>query len=184
MTIGLAGARPAGKWLHPEAARGFTLLELIVVCALIGLMLSFSVPSLRMALFSDPLKSTARNLIGMTNGVRQLAIRQQQPYLLHIDESEKRIWFDREVKSETEETKETEESKDRREKELRLPETVSITGVWLAEEKQAQEQTALWISKQGYMERTRIGLEDDAGNRLVVQFFPFLDAATVDEDVR
>jgi len=182
MTIGIFCAKPAEKCRlpHPEDARGFTLLELIVVCALIGIMLSFSVPSLRMALFTDPLKSTARNLIGLTNGVRQLAIRQQQPYLLHIDESEKRIWFDQEVKSET---KETEELKDRREKQLRLPETVSITGVWVGEDKQAQEQTALWISKQGYMERTRIGLEDDEGNRLVVQFYPFLDAATIGEDV-
>ena len=184
MTIGIFGERPAEKGLqHPEGARGFTLLELIVVCTLIGIMLSFSVPSLRMALFSDPLKSTARNLIGLTNGVRQLAIRQQQPYLLHIDESEKRIWFDQEVKSETVETEETEEFKDRRGKALRLPETVSITGVWVAEDRRTQDQTELWISKQGYMERTRIGLEDDEGNRLVVQFYPFLDAATVDEDV-
>lgn len=181
MTNGIFGARPAEKVLQPsEGARGFTLLELIVVCTLIGIMLSFSVPSLRMALFSDPLKSTARNLIGLTNGVRQLAIRQQQPYLLHIDESEKRIWFDQEVKTETEET---EELKDRREKALRLPETVSITGVWVAEDRRTQDQTELWISKQGYMERTRIGLEDDEGNRLVVQFYPFLDAATVAEDV-
>ncbi|EKD37310.1 MAG: hypothetical protein ACD_75C01178G0002 [uncultured bacterium] len=182
MTIGIFGARPAEKGLpHPEGARGFTLLELIVVCTLIGIMLSFSVPSLRMALFSDPLKSTARNLIGLTNGVRQLAIRQQQPYLLHIDESEKRIWFDQEVKSET---KETQELKTPREKQLRLPETVSITGIWVAEDRRTQDQTELWISKQGYMERTRIGLEDDQGNRLVVQFYPFLDAATVDEDAQ
>ena len=171
--------RDAGRQ-HPEGEMGFTLLELIVVCVLIGLMLSFSVPSLRTALFSDPLKSAARNLIGLTNGVRQLAIRQQQPYLLHIDESEKRIWFEKETKSEAE--KAAGEDELRRAKQLRLPETVRITGIWLGEDRRAEDQTALWISRQGYMERTRIGLEDEGGNRLTVQFFPFLDAAMVSED--
>lgn len=181
MTKGILRAMPAKD--HPQpppGERGFTLLELMVVCILIGLMLSFSIPSFRDAVFTDPLKRTARNLIGLTNGVRQLAIRSQQPYLLHIDEPEKRIWFERDAKSETEELKKEKP----REKSLHLPETVNITAVWVGEDQQAREQTTLWISKQGYMERTRIGLEDDKGKRLIVQFSPFLDAATVDEDNR
>lgn len=183
--MGIAGDTPAApSRRYSTEAGGFTLLELIVVCALIGIMLSFSVPSLRLALFTDPLKSTARNLIGLTDGMRQLAIRQQQPYLLHIDESAKRIWFEREVKGDADEKPETEAPADHKENQLRLPETVSITGVWVGQNERVAEQTALWISKQGYMERTRIGLEDDGGNRLAVQFYPFLDTATVAEDAR
>ncbi len=180
MTFRMFGVPMGEAGRVPKGEKGFTLLELIVVCTLIGLMLSFSVPSLRTALFSDPLKSAARNLIGLSNGVRQLAIRQQEPYLLHIDESEKRIWFEKETKSEAEKIAGEEELP--RGKQLRLPDTVSITGVWVGESKRAEDQTALWISRQGYIERTRVGLEDENGNRLVVHFFPFLDAATVTDD--
>ena len=63
---------------------GFSLFELLVVCALIGIMVALSVPSLREALFSDPLKTTARKTMGLVNGVRELALRTQQPYFLHI----------------------------------------------------------------------------------------------------
>jgi prepilin-type N-terminal cleavage/methylation domain-containing protein len=181
VTVGTVHAMPAKRCLqYPTGNDGFTLLELMVVCLLIGLLLSLSIPSLRNSFFSDPLKSAARNLIGLTNGVRQLAIRSQQPYFLHIDETEKRIWIERELKIE----KEGQKKEKLVEKGLRLPETVSVSGVWVGDEKQTRDQTALWISKQGIMERTRIGLEDDKGNRLAVQLFPFLDAATVIEDRR
>jgi prepilin-type N-terminal cleavage/methylation domain-containing protein len=160
--------------MREQAERGFTLLELVVVCLLIGIMLTFSIPSLRMTFFSDPLKSTARNLIGLANGVRELAVRHQQPYLLHISESEKRIWYERDGNGNKEEEADT-----RRENEIRLPETVSISGIWIGEDGSSEEQTVIWISKQGYMQRARVGIEDEEGNQLIVQFFPFLDSVTV-----
>lgn len=158
-----------------QSERGFTLLELIVVCALIGIMLSFSVPSLRMTLFSDPLKSTARNLIGLVNGVRELAVRHQQSYLLHISEAEKRIWF------EMENSNEAEKREDRRGQELVLPETVNISEMWIGDVESSEEQKAIWISKQGYIQRTRIRIEDKDGKHITLQFFPFLDSVTVVE---
>lgn len=158
-----------------QSERGFTLLELIVVCALIGIMLSFSVPSLRMTLFSDPLKSTARNLIGLVNGVRELAVRHQQPYLLHISEAEKRIWF------EMENSNEAEKREDRRGQELVLPETVNISGMWIGGVESSEDRKVIWISKQGYIQRTLIRIEDKDGKHLNIQFFPFLDSVTVAE---
>lgn len=156
--------------------RGFTLLELIVVCALIGIMLSLSIPSLRMSLFSDPLKSSARNLIGLVNGVRELAVRHQQPYLLYISEPEKRIWYEREEKIAVEDV---EKQQKKELQELRLPDTVSISGVWVGGDEPSQDQTVVWISKQGYIQRTRIRIEDADGTHLIVQFFPFLDSVTI-----
>lgn len=170
------------SWSFASGARGkggFTLLELIVVCALIGIMLSLSIPSLRTTFFSDPLKTTARRLIGLVNGVRELAVREQQPYLLHINQGEKRIWYEREDKKEKKDKKANMEDEKRHNKELRFPESVTISTVWLGKDDSLQDQTTLWITKQGYMLQTLIQIEDDAGNNLKVQFFPFLDSAVI-----
>ncbi len=170
------------SWSFPSGARGkggFTLLELIVVCALIGIMLSLSIPSLRTTFFSDPLKTTARRLIGLVNGVRELAVREQQPYLLHINQGEKRIWYEREDKKEKKDKKANMEDDKRHRQELRLPEGITISAVWMGKDDSLQDQTTLWITKQGYMMQTLIQIEDDAGNNLKVQFFPFLDSAVI-----
>lgn len=80
---------------HIQETRGFTLLELIVVCTLIGIMLTISVPSLRSAFSTNPLKSTARQVVGVINEVRQTAVRNQEPYHLYISQLENRIWYEK-----------------------------------------------------------------------------------------
>ena len=170
------------SWIFPSGAlgkSGFTLLELIVVCALIGIMLSFSIPSLRTTFFSDPLKTTARKLIGLVNGVRELAVREQQPYLLHINQMEKRIWYEREDKGDKKEKKEYIEDEKRHKRQLRFPESVTLSAVSMGKDNSLQDQTTIWITKQGYMMQTLIQIKDDAGNNLKVQFFPFLDSVVI-----
>jgi len=188
---------------RPECAggqRGFTLLELIVVCALIGTMLSLSIPSLRLAFFTDPLKSSARKVIGLVNGVRELAVRHQRPYLLHIDEIDKRIWFemDRDIDAPGSKTRigknqplkkkaidnllsDGQDKNTAREREIRLPEMVKIAGVMMAGEDSSQEQTVIWVTKQGYMKQILVRLEDDGGKSINIRFFPFLDGVAITE---
>ena len=171
----VSGSFPPGM----RGIGGFTLLELIVVCALIGIMLSLSIPSLRTTFFSDPLKTTARKLIGLVNGVRELAVRQQQPYLLHINQMEKRVWYEREDKKDKIDKKDNMVDEKRHKQELRFPESVILSRVWTGKDDSSQDQTTIWITKQGYMKQTLIQIEDDAGNNLKVQFFPFLDSAVI-----
>jgi prepilin-type N-terminal cleavage/methylation domain-containing protein len=168
---------------NPErtgAEKGFTLIELIVVTFLIGIMLSISVPSLRNTFYTDPLKSTIRNIIGLVVGVRELAARSQQPYLLHISQVENRIWYEKETDGEEDKAIDTGEKRN-----LEFPESVKIAGVWLGgDDDSSQGDNVLWVSKQGYMQDTIIRVEDDDGNHLNVQFYPFLDPALVsDQDV-
>jgi prepilin-type N-terminal cleavage/methylation domain-containing protein len=169
-------------WDSPERAggeKGFTLIELIVVTALIGIMLSISIPSLRNTLFTDPLKATTRKVIGLVTGVRELAVRSQQPYLLHISQLENRIWYEKEI--EGEENKENDTLKGGG---LLFPESVKISGIWMGDDGgSSQDQTVIWISKQGYMDNTIIRIEDNDGNHLNVQFYPFLDPAIVSDQV-
>lgn len=158
---------------------GFTLLELIVVTALIGTMLAISIPSMRNAFFTDPLKSTTRKIIGLVTGIRELAVRSQQPYLVHVSQLENRIWYEKDV-----EQGGKQESANGQDGELVLPESVRITGAWAENDVDLSlGHLVIWISKQGYLIESIIRIEDDDGNHLNVQFYPFLDPAIVSDEV-
>jgi hypothetical protein len=74
---------------------------------------------------------------------------------------------------------ENQENRKLQERELRLPETVKIGGVLTPGDDSSQEQTVIWVTKQGYMKQTLIRLEDDAGKNLNIQFFPFIDVVAL-----
>jgi len=152
--------------------KGFSLVELLVVCALISIMVSLSVPALRDTLFNDPLKSTVRKTIGLVNGVRELALRTQQPYFLYISRQENRIWYQQDVQ--------TEEGEHQAKGLLRIPDGIRIQEILSAgKDVSAMEQVAVWITRQGYLHETRVRFADDAGHALTVQFFPFVGSVQV-----
>ncbi|WP_459946740.1 pilus assembly FimT family protein [Desulfocastanea catecholica] len=158
---------------------GFTLIELIVVTTLIGIMLSLTIPTLRNTFFTDPLKATTRKLIGLVTGVRELAVRTQQPYLLHISRLENRIWYEPESGVSGREEGDTE-----RRGELTFPESVRISGILLEnDEDSAQDQIVVWVSKQGYMIDLLLQIEDEDGEHLNVQFYPFLEPTLVSDEL-
>ena len=71
---------------------GFTLIELIVVVALLGLMLFFSLPRLQNNPFLDDAKKSSRWLISKIQNLRESAIRDQKKYTLHFDLDSGRVW--------------------------------------------------------------------------------------------
>jgi prepilin-type N-terminal cleavage/methylation domain-containing protein len=168
-----------GKPARVAEPQGFTLIELIVVTALIGILLAISVPSLRNTVFTDPLKSTTRKMIGLVTGVRELAVRSQQSYLLHISQLENRIWYEAEIVD-----KVKKENDPLKGGELLLPESVRISGVWTeGDDDSSDGQIDIWINKQGFLSDTIIRIEDSDRNHLNVQFYPFLKPAIVPDQV-
>lgn len=158
---------------------GFTLLELIVVCALIGIMLSLSVPSFRTTVFSDSLKATARHAISMVREARESAARQQKPYLLYINHIENSMW----LKTEDVPAADTDEDESSPDK-FTLPEDVRIAGLWVAgEQKSTLEETVIWVSPDGYLAKTIISFEDEDGRTLAVEFQTFLEDAILHDQV-
>jgi prepilin-type N-terminal cleavage/methylation domain-containing protein len=77
---------------RPYKNAGFTLIELIVVMALIGLMLFFSLPRLQNNPFLDDSNQSSRWLIGKVQSLKESAIRDQKQYSLHFDLDSGRIW--------------------------------------------------------------------------------------------
>lgn len=73
-------------------SKGFTLIEMIVVIALLGIMIAFTVPRLHSTLFLDDTDTASRWIIGKVQALREAAIQKQKQYILHIDMDNHRIW--------------------------------------------------------------------------------------------
>ncbi len=154
----------------------FTLLELLVVLALISVMLAAAVPTLRNNLLTDPLKTSSRQLIGIIKEIREQAVREQQAYLVYFDLSANSVWAEKDSDDGSENQEETEK------KRLELPEPARLLDVWTATEgKLDSGQPALWISKQGFMDQTMIHLGDDGDGVMSLLFSPFLGTVRISD---
>jgi prepilin-type N-terminal cleavage/methylation domain-containing protein len=71
---------------------GYTLLELIVVMALIGIVFFFAVPRFEGSLFFDDAKQSSRWLIGKLQALREEALRTHRRHFLHVDFETNRLW--------------------------------------------------------------------------------------------
>jgi prepilin-type N-terminal cleavage/methylation domain-containing protein len=71
---------------------GYTLLELIVVMALIGIVFFFAVPRFEGSFLIDDAKQSSRWLIGKLQTLREEALRTRRQQVLHIDLDANRLW--------------------------------------------------------------------------------------------
>ncbi len=82
------------KWdLQPLASKGFTLIEIMLVLALIAILSSIAMPSLRGFAASTRLKSTAHAIRDMLNFARDMAITDRAAYLVVFDLAANRYWL-------------------------------------------------------------------------------------------
>ncbi len=72
---------------------GFTLIELMVVIALIGIVLVVTVPTARNVFTGDSLKKASRQLIGLERKLRVDAVRDQIDYILCLDLPTSSYWI-------------------------------------------------------------------------------------------
>lgn len=164
---------------NPLTRHGFTLLELLIVCLLISISLVLSVPSLRNSLVSDQLAAGSRKIISLVKSARNKAVTTRRPYLILFDPTEQRLWY-REA-----------DADDTEEGEPRGPSVTLPSGIRIVEIKQAgggqkldPAKTGIWISKQGYMDKTAIRLNDGSDKSLSLLVSPFLPTIKVlDEPV-
>jgi len=150
--------------------RGFTLLELVIVCLLITICLAFSVPSLRQALVVDQLAASSRQIIALIREVRLLAAQEQQPHLIHFDLDRKKIWYHPDSPTSIEEKAQMSSQPG-----IQLPSSVRLQDIQTGTaEKKRTGTVALWINGQGYMEQTILHLTDDQDNIISLVISPFL----------
>ncbi len=174
------------RWSYAPVQHGFTLLELIIVCVLISISLALSMPTLRSAFTGDELAAGSRKVISLITSARGRAVRDGVPQLVSYDDSSRELWF-QPVKEESEEDKEENEDVGPQRRSLvTLPEGIHIDEIQQAGGRDDANplRDGLWISKQGYMDRTFIRLTDEDNVSIYLIINPFyFDVQVVDEFV-
>jgi prepilin-type N-terminal cleavage/methylation domain-containing protein len=152
---------------HGQAA-GFTLIELIVVLALLGLMLFFTLPRLQDNPFLDDSKKSSRWLIGKIQSLKESAIRDQKMYTLHFDLDSGRVW-------ETHESMSSEEIESAMLNSYTLPDDLRITDIEFPNGgKIYSGQAAITFYKAGYTNKALVHMQDGDANLsfLIEPFLP------------
>ncbi len=157
---------PAGTTL--PANRGFTLIELIVVIALISIMLMLAVPRLEGGLFSDGSDETARWIIANVRGLKEKAVIDKKTYLLNVSPDIQRIWI-------TEAGMADADADAAREAGYVMPRGVNIDHVAFSQTERLSSGTIpIAFYPKGYSDKAVIRLRTRDGDRLAFFIEPFL----------
>jgi prepilin-type N-terminal cleavage/methylation domain-containing protein len=78
--------------MRTRARAGYTLLELIVVMALIGIVFFFAIPRFEGSFLTDDANRSARWLVGRLQALREDALRSRRLQTLHVDLESGRLW--------------------------------------------------------------------------------------------
>ena len=157
-------------------AKGYTLIELIVVVVLLGIFFSFTAPKFRDAVLTDDMKSTALRLVGKVQELRSDAIRNNIDYRLKFDLEKNEFWHEH-----TDVTAEGSELAHDTHVES-LPQEIRIADIWIrGSGKIMSGETAIRFTKKGYAQQTAIHLESEDGQQYTVIINPFLPKVEVVE---
>lgn len=162
------------------AHRGFTLLELLVVCVLIALMLSVAVPNLRSLYRNDPLAQSAHAVEQIVARAQSTAIELDGHVRLSIDTSANMLAIhpergleEKHGQSDADETGFT----------VRLPQRVVISSVWTSSVKRDKgEPISAWINERGMVEPLVVNISD-GGRVMGIRFSPFVPLEISDREV-
>ncbi len=150
-------------------------MELIIVSVLAAIFLTLSIPALRHEMLDDELNAATRQIIGTVQEIRNLAVREHKPYLLHFELGERRIWYEAEGASDL--FAEEEETA------LQLPQEVRLEEVRLAsQETENSRSVTLWISNKGYMDQMTVLLSDNNNRDISIVFSPFSGSAKIHDN--
>ncbi len=148
--------------------RGFTLVEMIVVTALISIMLVVAIPRLDGGIFSDGSDETSRWIIAIVRQLKEKAIAEQKTYLLNVSPDVQRIWVSEADMAET-------DTDAAREKGHSLPRGVNIDHVAFSKtERFASGTIPIGFYPNGYSDKAVIRIRTNDGDRLAFFIEPFL----------
>jgi general secretion pathway protein H len=152
---------------------GYTLIELIVVIVMIGIILTFAAPRMRIAFLNDPLKTAARKMVGTLHNLRNEAVRERQTYTLHFDLNSRKFWTTWDLMTVEEQTLVREHASS-------LPADVLIRDVWIkGKGKIVEGEAAIRFTPRGYTQAAAVHLRSPDGREITLELSPFISKVTV-----
>jgi len=149
---------------------GFTLIELIVVLAIMGTVLFVTLPKFRALTSGDESDRQLNSLLNTVRSLKKRASFDGIDYFLHFDSARSVMWI-------TSDGMAQELKEKAREKGTDLPESLRLTDVEIygISNLQMQDEYQIRFSRQGYCDMALIHLkEKNSGTDLTVVIEPFL----------
>ncbi|BBO72827.1 hypothetical protein DSCW_02440 [Desulfosarcina widdelii] len=151
--------------------RAFTLIEMVVVTALIAIMLMVAIPRLSGGLLSDGSGETSRWIIATVSQLKEKAVTEQKTYLLNVSPDIQRFWITVDGMAET-------DASSARDEGYRLPKGIRIDHVaFSSDERISSGSIPIGFYPQGYSDKAVIRLRTNDGDRLSFFIEPFLAGA-------
>ncbi len=148
---------------------GFTLMELMVVCILMGMLLSFAMPTLKNTFVSSEIATAVRKVGGFVADTRQLAVREHKPYTLSFDLDNQQYWYELDGSINPFNVDPASLT--------RLPEDISFLELKTYRDGvKTSGVVSLWVSEKGYMDQTVVRLANESGEEFYLLFLPFSSA--------
>ena len=148
--------------------RAFTLIEMIVVTALISIILVVAIPRLDGGLFSDGTDATARWIIANVRQLKEKAVVDQKTYLLNVSPDTQWLWI-------TEAGMADADASAAREEGYPLPRGVNIDHVAFSQTERFSSGTIpIGFYPKGYSDKAVIRIRTNDGDRLAFFIEPFL----------
>ncbi|MFZ5570403.1 MAG: pilus assembly FimT family protein [Thermodesulfobacteriota bacterium] len=169
--------QPSRRADVPAGAEGFTLIELVVVMAVIAIMLFVATPRFSAFLFEDNTDAAIRFLLVQTGQLKVNAVHRQRDFTMHLDLREQRIWVADETMASEEELEKAAASA------YPLPESLRLTDVeFFGKGAVSQETAEIHFFKKGYSDRAVIHLigRDEKPISLLIE--PFLATVELREE--
>jgi Tfp pilus assembly protein FimT len=153
---------------------GFTLIELVVIIALLGIVMFISVPNFQ-HLLSDNVRKTSQWILLQVPKFRSKATSETLTCSLHVDMSDQRLWFTNSRMTEEEYLAAVEQG-------LKLDDTIRLLDVvYSYGESIHSGEAVINFYAQGYSDRAILHLEDGYGDVRSFIFEPFLTQVEIIE---
>jgi len=148
--------------------KGFTLIELIVVIALLSIMLFFAIPQFQSNVLTDSTKKVTQWILLKIPYLKEKAAREQIRYILHVDLESNRLWI-------THESMSQEAIQSSEQDGYKLPDDIKLMDVEYPDQgKISAGQTSIYFNEKGYSDKAIIHLENDDNERFSFLIEPFL----------